>query len=145
VLERHHRARAELGAARRGRHPAPSPDPSYTTSVDIVVERVSVGALYPTAAIRLSLSCSTPQKFDLIVDLAQTVKADQGKQLVQGSTELFGYQCDPVNPRLIVEIAPTDPSFAFEPGRGTVRARIAGYQPGVEPADVTTRTRIVVE
>jgi hypothetical protein len=37
----------------------------------------------------------------------------------------------------------THPKLSFDLGRATVRARIANFQPGVEPAAITTRTRIL--
>ena len=122
---------------------APSPAP-YTTTVDIVVERLADSPIYGTT-VRLGLSCSTTQYFDLIVDLEQQVGSGKTKQLAQGSTTLFGYRCEPVNPALVVDISPTDPRFDFAPGRATVRAHIASFQPGVEPADITVKTRMVVD
>ena len=122
---------------------APSPGP-YTTSVDVVVERVADSPTYGTT-VRLRPSCSTTQVFDLIIDLEQQVKSAQGRQLVQGSAEVPLYRCEEVNPSLIVVIPPSDYSFDFEPGRGMVRVRNANYLPGVEPVDFTTRVRIVAD
>jgi hypothetical protein len=73
------------------------------------------------------------------------VKADKGKQLVHGSNTWPAYTCDQGTTSLISVISATDQKLGFEPGRATVHARIANYQPGVEPADITTRTRIVVD
>ena len=53
--------------------------------------------------------------------------------------------CDEGNTSVIFDMTPIDAKLGFEPGRGTVRARIANYQPGVQPADITTRARIVVD
>ena len=122
---------------------APSPE-SYTTSVDLVVERVADSPIYGTT-VRLGLTCSTSQVFDVIIDLEQQVKADKGRQLVQGSNTWPGYTCDQGKVSLISTISPTNSKLGFVPGRATVRARIANYQPGVQPADITTRTRIVVD
>jgi hypothetical protein len=95
--------------------------------------------------VRLGISCSTSQVFDVIIDLEQQVRADKGKQLVQGSNTWPAYTCDQGKTSLISTISPDNNKLGFEPGRATVRARIANYQPGVEPADITTRTRIVVD
>ena len=122
---------------------APSPEP-YTTSVDLVVERVADSPAYGTT-VRLGIACSTTQVVDIIVDLEQQVKSGNGKQLVQGSGIWPAYRCEQANPSVIIEVIPADPSFDFQLGRAKLRARIANYQPGVEPADVTTRVRIVAD
>jgi len=122
---------------------APSPEP-YTTSVDLVVERVADSPTYGTT-VRLGVACSTTQVFDLIIDLEQQVKTDKGKQLVQGSNTWSAYTCDQGKTSVISVISPTDGKLDFQLGRGKVRARIANYQPGVEPVDVTTRVRIVAD
>jgi len=121
---------------------APSPE-AYTTSVDLVVERVADSPVYGTT-VRLGITCSTSQVFDLIIDLEQQVRGDKGRQVVQGSNTWPAYTCDQGKTSLISTISPNG-KLGFEPGRATVRARIANYQPGVEPADITTRTRIVVD
>ena len=122
---------------------APSPEP-YTTSVDLVVERVADSPAYGTT-VRLGLSCSTTQVFDIVLDLEQQVKSDKGKQVVQGTGEWPRYTCDPENPSAIIEIIPAVFGSDFELGRAKLRARIANYQPGVQPIDFTTRVRIVAE
>ena len=122
---------------------APSPEP-YTTSVDLVVERVAVSDVYGTV-LRLGITCSSMQVFDVIVELEQSVKSDKGRQTVRASNDWTAYTCDEGQTSVNFTMSPIDSKLDFEPGRGTVRARIANYQPGVQPADITTRTRIVVD
>ena len=122
---------------------APSPEPN-TTSVDLVVERVAVSDVYGTN-LRLGITCSSKQVFDVIVELEQSVKSDKGRQTVQASNDWTAYTCDEGHTSVIFDMTPIDAKLGFEPGRGTVRARIANYQPGVQPADITTRARIVVD
>ena len=123
---------------------APSPEP-YTATVDLVVERVADSPVYGTT-VRIGVTCSTSQVFDLIVDLEQRVKTDGGnQQLVQGSSTWSAYPCDQGKTSVIFAVSSTHPKLDFRPGRGKVRARIENYQPGVQPADITTRVRIVAD
>ena len=122
---------------------APSPEP-YTTSVDLVVERVAHSDVYGTD-LRLGITCSSTQVFDVIVELEQSVKSGKGREIVRASNEWAAYTCDEGHTSVIFAMSPIDSKLDFEPGRGTVRARIANYQPGVQPADITTRARIVVD
>jgi hypothetical protein len=120
---------------------APSAEP-YTTSVDLVVERVADSPTYGTT-VRIGVECSASTVFDLIIELEQQVKVGKGRQLVEGSNTWSAYPCDQGKTSVISAISPTFPKLGFTLGRATVRARIANYQPGVEPADVTSRVRIV--
>ena len=121
---------------------APTTEP-YTTSVGLVVERVADSDTYGTV-LRLGITCSSKQVFDVIVDLEQSVKSAKGRDTIHASNEWLGYTCDEGHTSVLFSMA-TGSKLGFEPGRAIARARIANYQPGVEPADVTTRTRIVVE
>ena len=129
-------ARVAANAAAPGQEP-------YTTSVDIVVERVADSPVYGTT-VRIRPICSTTQVFDLIVDLEQQLKADQGRQLVKGSATVPGYTCDEAGPSLILVVSQST-RLDFQPGRGMLRVRNANYQPGVEPVDFTSRVRIVAD
>ena len=120
---------------------APSTEP-YTTTVNLVVERVADSPTYGTT-VRVGVECSSSTVFDLIIELEQQVKVGKGRQLVQGSNTWSAYQCDQGKTSVISSISPTFPKLGFDLGRATVHARIANYQPGVEPADVTSRVRIV--
>jgi hypothetical protein len=120
---------------------APSTEP-YATSVNLVVERVADSPTYGTT-VRVGVTCSASTVFDLIIELEQQVKGDKGRQLVQGSRTYSAYPCDDRNAAVISTISPSSTELGFQLGRATVRARIANYQPGVEPADVTSRVRIV--
>ncbi len=122
---------------------APSPEP-YTTSVDLVVERVAVSDAYGTV-LRLGITCSSKQVFDVIVELEQSVKSEKGRQTVQASNTWTAYTCEEGHTSVYFNMSPIDSKLGFEPGRGMVHARIANYQPGVQPADITTRARIVVD
>jgi hypothetical protein len=119
---------------------AATPEP-YTTSVDLVVERVADSDLYGTV-LRLGITCSAKQVFDVIVELEQSVRSEQGRQTIQASNAYTAYTCEEGHTSVLFNMVSGD-KLGFEPGRATVRARIANYQPGVEPADITTRTRIV--
>lgn len=122
---------------------APTPEP-YTTSVDLVVERVADSDIYGTV-LRLGITCSSTQVFDVIVELEQSVKSDKGRQTVRASNAWTAYPCEEGHTSVNFDMSPIGSKLGFEPGRGTARARIANYQPGVQPADITTRTRIVVD
>jgi hypothetical protein len=122
---------------------APSPE-AYTTSVDLVVERVADSDAYGTV-LRLGVTCSAKTVFDVNVELEQSVKVGKGRQTIQSSNTFTAYACDEGHTSINFMVSPTDAKLTFEPGRGTVHAWIANYQPGVEPADITTRTRIVVD
>ena len=95
----------------------PSPEP-YTTSVDLVVERVADSPVYGTT-VRLGITCSSSAVFDLIIDLEQQVRGDKGKQLVQGSNTWPAYTCDQNKTSLISIISPNNSKLGFEPGRAT--------------------------
>jgi len=93
----------------------------------------------------LGISCYVvcPQKLD---ERQQRVKTDGGnQQLVQGSSTWSAYPCDQGKTSVIFAVSSTHPKLDFRPGRGKVRARIENYQPGVQPADITTRVRIVAD
>ena len=122
---------------------APTTEP-YTTSVDLVVERVAVSDVYGTV-VRLGITCSSKTAFDVIVELEQSVKSDKGRQTVQSSNEYAAYPCEEGHTSVNFDMTSLNSKLGFEPGRGMVHARIANYQPGVEPAEISTRTRIVVD
>ena len=73
------------------------------------------------------------------------MKSDKGRQTVRASSDWTAYTCDEGHTSVNFAMSPIGSKLDFEPGRGIVRARIANYQPGVQPADITTRTRIVVD
>jgi hypothetical protein len=62
------------------------------------------------------------------------------KTLVQGSTTFHDVACSDASVGFPVGISPS--SGAFQPGRATVRARVANQQSWVEPAEVTRRVRV---
>ena len=72
------------------------------------------------------------------------LKSDKGRQTVRASNEWTAFTCEG-HTSVNFAMSPIVSKLDFEPGRGLVRARIANYQAGVQPADVTTRTRIVVD
>lgn len=121
---------------------APSADP-YTTSVDL-----SVGGLVPIypyagALVSVELTCSTNQLVNLTVDLEHEERQGGTKVFVQGSAPLVDVVCNEASGPYTVAVFPYF-GTQFPPGRGTVRARVTSTQPGVEPASVTRRVRLVV-
>ena len=116
--------------------------PEFTTSVDLSVGQVTVDPAYG-ATVRLAITCSANEVFDVVVDLQQERKAGMKRILVQGSGTFPALTCTDAIAGFAVPI--TQSTGAFLTGRATVRARIANYQPWVEPADVTRRVRIVAE
>ena len=85
------------------------------------------------------------QVFDAIVELEQSVKSERGRETIQASNDWAAYTSQEGHTSVLFNMSPIGQKLDFEPGRATARARIANYQPGVQPADITTRTRIVVE
>ena len=120
---------------------ARSPE-QLTTSVDLTVGRVAISPVYGTT-VRLAITCSAQEVFDIIVDLEQEQKPTGRKTLAKGSTTFDAITCSDAAAAFVVGISPY--TGTFQPGRATVRARIANYQPWVEPTDVTRRVRIIAE
>jgi hypothetical protein len=123
-----------------------APSPEYTTSVDLGVGGVVTLSPYAGALVRVALTCSTNQLVDLVVDLEQELKEEGGlKSLVKGSSGVIpGVECGPATGPYTVAIFPSVRA-SFLTGRGTARARVTSTQPGVEPADVTRRVRMIPE
>jgi hypothetical protein len=118
---------------------AEAPNQAYSTSVDLsVFSPVSVNPLYATVG--LAVTCSSDATFDVIVELEQSQKVGSAKTVVQGSTTFPAVACSDGSSSFSVTILPS--SGAFQPGRATVRARIANPQSSVEPAEVTRRVRM---
>ena len=105
---------------------------------------MAVSDVYGTV-LRLGITCSSNQVFDVIVELEQSVKSEKGRETVRASSDWTAYPCDEGHTSVNFTMSPINSKLGFEPGRGTVHAWIANYQPGVQPADVTTRARIVVD
>jgi len=120
---------------------APSPE-QFVTSVDLAVGRVIVSPVYGTT-VEVAVTCSAQEVFDIVVDLEQDQREPGMKTLVQGSTTFPGITCTDASAGFAVGISPY--TGGFQPGRATVRARIANYQPWVEPTEVTRRVRVIAE
>ena len=119
---------------------APNQGP-YTTFVDLgVYPTVTVDTLYG-AIVQLGVTCSSNEVFDVIVDLEQEQKVGSTKTRVQGTSTFQALACSEGSAGFFVAISPA--SGAFQPGRATVRARIANQQSWVEPVEVTRRARVV--
>ena len=114
--------------------------PVYTTSVDLAVYSiVDVDPLYG-ARVQLGVTCSANEVFDVVVDLEQDQKVGSTKTRVQGSATFPAISCSDASVGFSVAMSPS--SGAFQPGRATVRARLANQKSWVEPAEVTRRVRV---
>jgi hypothetical protein len=121
---------------------APAPGLLNTT---VTLSAASRASFYPNgyAAIDVAVSCSTNATFDVVVDLEQQQKAGATRITVAGSdTTATQVECTTgAGISWTAAIVPT--TGAFRRGGGTVRMYIANYQPGVTPAEIEKRVRLV--
>ena len=121
---------------------AASSQEPYTTSANLAVGGVVTLDPYAGALVSVSLTCSTSQLVDLTVDLEHEQREGGTKVLTQGSAFHPGVECGPSSGPYTVALFPYF-GLQFPAGRGTVRARVTNTQPGVEPADVSRRVRLI--
>ena len=123
---------------------APNPE-QFETKVELTIldKRVSFNKSTGYAVVRVAVSCSAYEIFDVVLEMQQTLKNGNAPLTASGSTTREDVDCTTGSASFSLLIAPV--GSPFETGNATVTARIANYEPWVIPTEARRQVRVTAQ
>jgi hypothetical protein len=126
------------------RSEALAPSPSDTkVELSILDKRVTFNRATGYASVRGAISCPAGEALDIVMEMQQNQRSGAEASTVSGSVTLPAVLCTGAPASFTLGIAPQ--GGEFESGNATVSARIANYQPPLEPTEVRRKVQVTAQ